>query len=72
MVRFELCMRMEKKCVHSCRCDGAEDSLKKEKVRHVLPILLGRPSEKLEHVALLKRMDHIYQAGNGQVAGCAY
>lgn len=57
--------------IHPRRCGKAEDPLEKEKIRHVSPILLGR-SSKLEHVALLKRMDHIRRAGNSQVAGCAY
>lgn len=64
---FELCIPVE--CVFgSSHPRGAEDPLEKEKVRHVSPILLGWSSEKLEHVALLKRMDHIRRAGKWQVA----
>lgn len=64
-------MQTEYELVHPRHCDEAEDPSEKKKVSHVPPILLGWSSEKLEHVPLLKRMDHIRRAGNGQVAGCA-
>lgn len=72
MIEFELCMQTEYELVHppSLWWSG-EKSFGKKKVRHVPPILLGWSSEKLEHVPLLKRMDHIRWAGNGQVTDCA-
>lgn len=60
MIEFELCMQTTNtNWFIPHRCDEAENPLEKKKVRHVPPILLGWSSEKLEHVPLLKRMDHI-------------